>query len=118
MEQWPHLNELVQCYKTDWIKDENKYGHYESVGNVSFQNQIFEGPDTDIETGIVTYAKIYGCEGDNLYHVNHKACGVAVRPVGDVDGIPFNPGSNPFVRILWPGLVSDGRIFSFKLPRM
>ncbi|KAJ9551840.1 hypothetical protein OSB04_015885 [Centaurea solstitialis] len=24
---------------------------------------------------------------------NHKACGVAVRPVGDVDGISFTPGS-------------------------
>lgn len=52
MEQWPHLNELVQCYRTDWVKDESKYGHYESIGPVSFQNQIFEGPDTDIETGI------------------------------------------------------------------
>ncbi|KAI4319269.1 hypothetical protein MLD38_032891 [Melastoma candidum] len=50
LEQWPHLNELVQCYKTDWIKDDQKYGHYESVGPVAFQNQIFEGPDTDIET--------------------------------------------------------------------
>ncbi|KAJ9564931.1 hypothetical protein OSB04_000897 [Centaurea solstitialis] len=36
--------------------------------------------------------------------LNHKACGVAVRPVGNVDGIPFAPGSNPVVRILWPGL--------------
>lgn len=51
MEQWPHLSELVQCYRTDWVKDENKYGHYESIGPISFQNQIFEGPDTDIETG-------------------------------------------------------------------
>lgn len=51
MEQWPHLNELVQCYRTDWVKDESKYGHYESIGPLSFQNQIFEGPDTDIETG-------------------------------------------------------------------
>ncbi|XP_031375133.1 guanine nucleotide exchange factor SPIKE 1 isoform X2 [Punica granatum] len=50
LEQWPHLNELVHCYRTDWVKDENKYGHYEGVGQVSFQNQIFEGPDTDIET--------------------------------------------------------------------
>ncbi|KAA8534720.1 hypothetical protein F0562_029838 [Nyssa sinensis] len=50
LEQWPHLNELVQCYRTDWVKDENKYGHYDSIGPVSFQNQIFEGPDTDIET--------------------------------------------------------------------
>lgn len=51
MEQWPHLNELVHCYTTDWVKEENKYGHYESIGTVSFQNQIYEGPDTDIETG-------------------------------------------------------------------
>ncbi|XP_008226135.1 PREDICTED: guanine nucleotide exchange factor SPIKE 1 [Prunus mume] len=50
LEQWPHLKELVQCYTTDWVKDENKYGHYESVGPPSFQNQIYEGPDTDIET--------------------------------------------------------------------
>ncbi|KAH0986278.1 hypothetical protein GBA52_013455 [Prunus armeniaca] len=50
LEQWPHLKELVQCYTTDWVKDENKYGHYESVGLPSFQNQIYEGPDTDIET--------------------------------------------------------------------
>ncbi|KAJ6725270.1 DEDICATOR OF CYTOKINESIS DOCK [Salix viminalis] len=50
LEQWPHLNELVQCYRTDWVKDENKYGQYESIPPVSFQNQIFEGPDTDIET--------------------------------------------------------------------
>ncbi|KAF8395538.1 hypothetical protein HHK36_019486 [Tetracentron sinense] len=50
LEQWPHLNELVQCYKADWVKDEKKYGHYESIAPISFQNQIFEGPDTDIET--------------------------------------------------------------------
>lgn len=52
LEQWPHLNELVQCYKADWVKDEIKYGHYESVSPWPFQNQIFEGPDTDIETEI------------------------------------------------------------------
>ncbi|KAK1650389.1 hypothetical protein QYE76_068194 [Lolium multiflorum] len=50
LEQWPHLNELVQCYKADFVKDESKYGHYESVAPPSFQNQIFEGPDTDMET--------------------------------------------------------------------
>ncbi|GAB2223448.1 hypothetical protein Droror1_Dr00017589 [Drosera rotundifolia] len=50
LEQWPHLNELVQCYTADWVKDENKYGHYESIRPVSFQNQIYEGPDTDLET--------------------------------------------------------------------
>jgi hypothetical protein len=41
----------VHCYTTDWVKDDNKYGHYESIGAVSFNNQIYEGPDTDIETG-------------------------------------------------------------------
>lgn len=56
LEQWPHLNELVQCYRTDWVKDENKYGHYESFNPASFQSQIYEGPDTDIETG----EKLYG----------------------------------------------------------
>ncbi|KAG6516456.1 hypothetical protein ZIOFF_026921 [Zingiber officinale] len=50
IDQWPHLNELLQCYKADWEVDENKYGHYESVAPSSFQNQIFEGPDTDMET--------------------------------------------------------------------
>ncbi|KAK4765865.1 hypothetical protein SAY87_007507 [Trapa incisa] len=50
LEQWPHLNELVQCYRADWVKDEKKYGHYQSIGQVSFQNQIYEGPDTDVET--------------------------------------------------------------------
>ncbi|GKV38443.1 hypothetical protein SLEP1_g46356 [Rubroshorea leprosula] len=23
---WPHLNELLQCYTSDWVKDESKYG--------------------------------------------------------------------------------------------
>ncbi|VFQ74893.1 unnamed protein product [Cuscuta campestris] len=50
LEQWPHLNELVQCYRSDWVKDDSKYGHYESIGPASFQSQVFEGPDTDIET--------------------------------------------------------------------
>ncbi|KAK1280719.1 hypothetical protein QJS04_geneDACA015170 [Acorus gramineus] len=52
LEQWPHLNELVQCYKADWVKDESKYGHYESIPSSPFQSQIFEGPDTDLETEI------------------------------------------------------------------
>ncbi|KAF3951383.1 hypothetical protein CMV_022955 [Castanea mollissima] len=50
LEQWPHLNELVQCYTADWVKDDNKYGHYDTIGTPSFSNQIYEGPDTDIET--------------------------------------------------------------------
>ncbi|XP_020585015.1 guanine nucleotide exchange factor SPIKE 1, partial [Phalaenopsis equestris] len=50
LEQWPHLNELVQCYKADWIKDEYKYGRYDCVSSFSFQNQIYEGIDTDMET--------------------------------------------------------------------
>ncbi|XP_031497392.1 guanine nucleotide exchange factor SPIKE 1-like isoform X5 [Nymphaea colorata] len=53
LEQWPHLNELTHCYKADWVKDNSKYGHYETVGNTSFQNQVFEGPDTDIGTGMM-----------------------------------------------------------------
>lgn len=53
LEQWPHLHELVQCYTADWIKDENKYGHYESTHPITFQNQIYEGPDTDTETGMM-----------------------------------------------------------------
>ena len=53
LEQWPHLNELVQCYTADWVKDDNKYGHYDTIGTPSFSNQIYEGPDTDIETGIL-----------------------------------------------------------------
>lgn len=51
MDAWPHLKELLQSYKADWVKDEGKYGHYDSVPPPSFENQIFEGPDTDIETG-------------------------------------------------------------------
>lgn len=50
LEQWPHLNELVQCCKVDWIKDESKYGRYVGGTSFSFQNQIYEGFDTDIET--------------------------------------------------------------------
>ncbi|GAA0149942.1 guanyl-nucleotide exchange factor [Lithospermum erythrorhizon] len=50
LDQPPHLNELIQCHEADWIKDDGKYGHYESVGPILFKNQIFEGPDTDIET--------------------------------------------------------------------
>ncbi|KAJ9556705.1 hypothetical protein OSB04_011319 [Centaurea solstitialis] len=30
-------------------------------------------------------------DNDEIY-INHKACGVAVRPVGNVDGIPFTSG--------------------------
>jgi len=50
LEQWPHLNELVDCYKAVWVKDDLKYGHYEAIPPLSFQSQVFEGPDTDIET--------------------------------------------------------------------
>ncbi|KAJ4772328.1 Guanine nucleotide exchange factor SPIKE 1 [Rhynchospora pubera] len=49
-EQWPHLNDLVQCYKADWVKDDYKYGHYDAIPTPPFHSQIFEGPDTDIET--------------------------------------------------------------------
>lgn len=45
------MNQLVQCYGTEWVKDVNKYGHYENTRPDTFQSQIFEGPDTDTETG-------------------------------------------------------------------
>lgn len=64
LEQWPHLNELVQCYKADWVKDEIKYGHYESIPSISFQSQIFEGPDTDIETELRLANNRQGRNGD------------------------------------------------------
>jgi hypothetical protein len=51
LDQWPHLKELVQSYKADWLKDERKYGHYECIPPPVFEQQIFEGPDTDLETG-------------------------------------------------------------------
>ncbi len=51
LDQWPHLKELVQSYKADWLKDERKYGHYECIPPPVFEQQIFEGPDTDVETG-------------------------------------------------------------------
>ncbi|GAB2296416.1 MAP kinase Spk1, partial [Dionaea muscipula] len=40
--------------RADWVKDENKYGHYESMKPITFQNQIYEEPDIDIETSIVS----------------------------------------------------------------
>ncbi|MCO5610233.1 hypothetical protein L7F22_064469 [Adiantum nelumboides] len=49
LEQWPHLKELIHCYRSDWLKDEAKYGHYESVPLPLFHNQVFECPDTDLE---------------------------------------------------------------------
>lgn len=49
------MNELVQCYKADFVKDDGKYGRYESVAPPSFENQIFEGPDTDMETGEIQH---------------------------------------------------------------
>ncbi|KAM7484877.1 hypothetical protein LguiA_000886 [Lonicera macranthoides] len=50
LDQWPHLKKLIQCYKTDWKKDEPKYRCYESISSFSFQNKIFKGPDTGAET--------------------------------------------------------------------
>ncbi|CAM6094734.1 unnamed protein product [Calypogeia fissa] len=50
LEQWPHLKELVLLHKSDWLKDESKYGHYESIPPPSFEQQTYEGPDTDAET--------------------------------------------------------------------
>lgn len=51
LEQWPHLKELVFLHKSDWVKDECKYGHFESIAPPSFEQQTYEGPDTDAETG-------------------------------------------------------------------
>lgn len=69
VEQWPHLHELVQCYRADWVKDDNKYGHYESIGPTTFQNQTYEGPDTDIETGELVRAEAFL---NNLLMCNDK----------------------------------------------
>lgn len=52
VDSWPHLKELLQSYKAEWVKDEFKYGHYDSVPTPTFEHQIFEGPDTDAETGL------------------------------------------------------------------
>lgn len=67
LEQWPHLNELVDCYKAVWVKDDLKYGHYEAIPPLSFQSQVFEGPDTDIETGEDWYSSyFYICTSNSL----------------------------------------------------
>ena len=73
LEQWPHLTELVQCYRSDWIKDDNKYGHYDSSSPVSFQNQIFEGPDTDIETGEIIFTLFFFLK-KKLFTNSHLIC--------------------------------------------
>jgi len=52
VDAWPHLKELLQSYRADWVKDEFKYGHYDSLPAPVFEHQIFEGPDTDVETGL------------------------------------------------------------------
>lgn len=52
VDSWPHLKELLQSYRADWVKDEFKYGHYDSLPAPVFEHQIFEGPDTDVETGL------------------------------------------------------------------
>ncbi|KAG0565982.1 hypothetical protein KC19_7G029000 [Ceratodon purpureus] len=50
LDSWPHLKELLQSYKAEWIKDDSKYGRYDAVPPPVFESQIFEGPDTDLET--------------------------------------------------------------------
>ncbi|XP_024384292.1 guanine nucleotide exchange factor SPIKE 1 isoform X3 [Physcomitrium patens] len=50
LDSWPHLKELLQSYKAEWVKDDNKYGRYDAVPPPAFEPQIFEGPDTDVET--------------------------------------------------------------------
>uniref|UniRef100_A0A7C8ZYP7 Uncharacterized protein n=1 Tax=Opuntia streptacantha TaxID=393608 RepID=A0A7C8ZYP7_OPUST len=81
LEQWPHLNELVQCYKADWVKDENKYGHYESMGPTTFQNQIYEGPDTDIETEM-RLADARQTKSEDV--IDEELPSTSGRPFGDV----------------------------------
>lgn len=81
LEQWPHLNELVQCYKADWVKDENKYGHYESIGPTTFQNQTYEGPDTDIETEM-RLADARQRKGEDV--TDEEMPSTSGRPFGDV----------------------------------
>lgn len=51
LESWPHMKELLESYKAEFVKDDNKYGHYDAVPPPVFESQIFEGPDTDLETG-------------------------------------------------------------------
>ncbi|KAJ9565457.1 hypothetical protein OSB04_001423 [Centaurea solstitialis] len=80
--------------------------------------------DTQTKWGMRTSPRLWsrlhiaGYDDQVYKKINHTACGVAaIRPVGCVDSIPFTPGSNPFVRILWSGVVSNGRIFSFKIAK-
>ncbi|KAG0603428.1 hypothetical protein M758_10G093600 [Ceratodon purpureus] len=61
------MKELLQSYIADWMKDELKYGHYESVPPPTFENQIFEGPDTDVETA--------------YYPINHMLYGYRAAPI-------------------------------------
>ncbi|EFJ04870.1 hypothetical protein SELMODRAFT_449303 [Selaginella moellendorffii] len=49
-EHCPHLKLVLQSYSSAWLTDDAKYGHYQSVSRPAFHNQIFEGPDTDVET--------------------------------------------------------------------
>lgn len=53
IDSYPHLKELLQSYKSEWVKDDSKYGRYDPVPPPAFESQVFEGPDTDIETGIL-----------------------------------------------------------------
>ncbi|KAH0902696.1 hypothetical protein HID58_042199 [Brassica napus] len=80
LEQWPHLNQLVQCYGTEWIKDANKYGHYETTRPDTFQTQIFEGPDTDTETE---------------FHLASARSATLDEDVASVSGTPFTDSGSP-----------------------
>lgn len=51
LDSYPHLKELLQSYKAEWVKDDNKYGRYDAVLPPVFESQVFESPDTDVETG-------------------------------------------------------------------
>ncbi|KAF5477312.1 hypothetical protein F2P56_003961 [Juglans regia] len=95
LEQWPHLSELVLCYTTDWVKDENKYGHYDSIGLVSFENQIYEGPDTDIETEMRLASARRTKTEDTTDDDIPSTSGRQFAEVTSVESVPKHFGASP-----------------------
>ncbi|OAY76191.1 guanine nucleotide exchange factor SPIKE 1 [Ananas comosus] len=98
LDQWPHINELVQCYRADWVKDEAKYGHFDNVASTSFQNQIFEGPDTDIETEIrlanVRHSKTEDALEDDIPSTSGRQISEA-GSYGSSKGLNMHYGESP-----------------------
>lgn len=70
---FPHFKELLQSYRAEWVKDEFKYGHYEAVPPPALEHQIFEGPDTDIQTGKCLWHSL-NCL---VFHYRHNVKGLA-----------------------------------------